>query len=287
MRRIEKNHWHPGYIAAMGIEFRDNKSELIFDEYHKLSKEPLEIDLLIIEKNQGIIIQNEIGAIFRKFNVTEYKSPGDDMNLSNYVKTVGYACILKGTESHVNDIPLSELTVTLIREEYPDALFKAVEQEGGLVEKKFSGIYYISGLFIFPTQVVVTSELDSNQHLSLKLLSRKAKEEDIESFIEMSKTFANKEEQQFADTVLEVSINANKETFKNVLRRDSNMCDALRDLIKDEFQNEIQDEKQKAVDIAMIAAIRNLMRKNGIDATTAMDTLGISLDDQIRYASRV
>ena len=65
------------------------------------------------------------------------------------------------------------------------------------------------------------------------------------------------------------------------------MCDALRDLIKDEFQNEIQDEKQKAVDIAMIAVIRNLMRKNGIDATTAMDTLGISPDDQIRYASRV
>ena len=57
----------------------------------------------------------------------------------------------------------------------------------------------------------------------------------------------------------------------------------LRRLMKDE----IQEEKQQAVDIAMIAAIRNLMKKHEMDATAAMDALGISPDDQIRYASRV
>ena len=128
------------------------------------------------------MIKNEIGAIFRQFNVTEYKSPGDDMNISNYVKTVGYACILKGTEPHVDDVPLSELTVTLVREEYPEALFKAVEQEGGTYEKKFSGIYYIHGVFNFPTQVLVTQELDPKLHQSLRILSRKVKEEDIVIF---------------------------------------------------------------------------------------------------------
>ena len=91
---IETNHWHPGYMGAMGLELRANKSDLEFDEFHTLSREALEIDLLIIKKSDNRVLQNEIGAIFRQFNVTEYKSPGDDMNLSNYVKTVGYACIL-------------------------------------------------------------------------------------------------------------------------------------------------------------------------------------------------
>ena len=283
MGAIEKKHWHPGYIGAMAIELKENKSDLLFDDYHKLSKEPLEIDLLIIEKAKGLVIKNEIGAIFRQFNVTEYKSPGDDMNLSNYVKTVGYACILKGTESHVNDVPLSGLTVTLVREEYPEALFKAVENEGGIYEKKFEGIYYIDGLFTFPTQVVVTGELDSKLHPSLKILSRKAKEEDIENFIQMAQSFADKEDKQNADAVLQVSISANEEAFENVKRRIPAMCKAMKDLMKDE----IQEENQKAIDTSLIAAIRSLMKKKGWDATEAMDSLSIPDTDQIRYASRL
>jgi len=59
-------------------------------------------------------------------------------------------------------------------------------------------------------------------------------------------------------------------------------------LIKDEImKDEIQAEIQEAVDDAMIKIIRNLMRNTEIDAMTAMDTLGISPDDQIRYHSRV
>ena len=131
--------------------------------------------------------------------------------------------------------------------------------------------------------MVVTNELDSNQHLSLKLLSRKAKEEDIESFVEMCNSFVDKDEQQFADAVLKVCMHANEETFENAKRRNLNMDAVLRRLMKDE----IQEEKQQAVDIAMIAAIRNLMKKHEMDATAAMDALGISPDDQIRYASRV
>ncbi|MBQ9009533.1 MAG: hypothetical protein IJ088_09415 [Clostridia bacterium] len=279
MSKIEKNHWHPGYLGAMEIELKENKADLDFDEYHKLSKEPLEIDLLIIEKAKGLVIKNEIGSIFRQFNVTEYKSPGDDMNISNYVKTVGYACVLKGTEPHVDDVPLSELTVTLVRDEFPEALFRSVEQEGGTYEKKFSGIYYIYGLFNFPTQVIVGQELDPKLHPSLRILSRNAKEEDIEEFIRMVQAFTDSEDQQNADAVLQVSISANAEAFENVKRRNPDMCKAMKDLMKEE----IQEERVDAAEQERVINIKSMMENLKLSASQAMDALNIPISEQRKY----
>lgn len=66
-------------------------------------------------------------------------------------------------------------------------------------------------------------------------------------------------------------------------RRDPEMCEALRELMKDE----IQQERQEAADIALIAVIRNVMKSFGVDATKAMDSMGISPADQLRYAARL
>ena len=61
------------------------------------------------------------------------------------------------------------------------------------------------------------------------------------------------------------------------------MCEALRDLMKDE----IQEERQDAVDIATVVMIKNLMKKQGWDAAKTMDNMGIPPADQIRYAAKL
>ena len=61
------------------------------------------------------------------------------------------------------------------------------------------------------------------------------------------------------------------------------MCEALRDLMKDE----IQEERQDAADIATVILIKNLMKKQGWDANKAMDNLAIPAADQLRYAARL
>ena len=99
----------------------------------------------------------------------------------------------------------------------------------------------------------------------------------------MVQTFADTEDQQNADLVLQVSISANEKAFENVIRRNPAMCTALIDLMKDE----IQVENQKAIDTSLIAAVKNLMKTKGWDATTAMNSMGIPETDQIRYASRL
>ena len=52
-----------------------------------------------------------------------------------------------------------------------------------------------------------------------------------------------------------------------------------RELMKDE----IQEEKQEAVDAAIITNIKSLMQTLSMDAKAAMETLKISAADQLRY----
>ena len=82
----KKIQWHPGFYAATEIELRQNRNELEFHREYNLSKKPLQIDLLIIEKLNDVQIQNELGAIFRRYNIMEYKSPEDKLNIDIFSK---------------------------------------------------------------------------------------------------------------------------------------------------------------------------------------------------------
>ena len=108
--------WHPGFYGAAELEFLSNKGDLEFQREFNLSKEPLRMDLLIIKKLSDIRIKNEIGHIFRRFNVVEYKNPDDALSIDDYYKTVGYACLYKGLGETVDQIPADELTISIFRE---------------------------------------------------------------------------------------------------------------------------------------------------------------------------
>ena len=87
---------HPAFCAAAELELRSNKGDLEFKREYNLSKKPLQMDLLIIEKRKGVQIQNEIGKIFRGHNIIEYKSHDDGMTIDDFFKTLGYAFLYKG-----------------------------------------------------------------------------------------------------------------------------------------------------------------------------------------------
>ena len=111
--------WHPGFYGAAELELISNREELEFQREYNLSKKPLQMDLLIIKKLADVQIENEIGRIFKKYNVVEYKSPEDGLTIDDYYKTMGYACLYKGLGERVNQVPEEELTVSIFREAYP------------------------------------------------------------------------------------------------------------------------------------------------------------------------
>ena len=281
LTRIERNHWHPGFLGAMELEFRKYRKALIFDDEHSLSKEPLKMDLLIIRKDKSVSITNQIGEIFREHNIWEYKSPDDGLTIDDYFKTVGYAYLYKGLGKTVNGISGEELTVSLARDIHPDQLFSALVKSGGTIDQKYPGVYYINGVVKIPTQVIVTGELDKETHTSFRVLTKRLSEEDAEKFIRMAGSFTEPGDKHNVDAILQLSVSANRDVYEELKRRDPSMCEALRDLMKEE----IQEDNQKAVDIALITVIKNQMKKLGWDANRTMENMGISEKDQIRYVT--
>ena len=84
--------WHPAFDAAMQIELEEEAGNLIFEPEYLLSKKPLQMDILIIKKNRNIAIKKNIGQIFRRYNVIEYKSPDDNLSVDDFYKVYGYIC---------------------------------------------------------------------------------------------------------------------------------------------------------------------------------------------------
>ena len=279
--------WHPGFCSAMELEFSRYRDLLDFNREFQLSKEPLRIDLLMIKKMKDVVLDIDIGRIFRTYNIIEYKSPKDGLTIDDYIKTVGYAYLYKGLGATVDAVPLSELTATIVRDTEPTELFKKIQNEGGSIEEKYPGVYYISGVVAIPTQFILTSSLSSDFHTCLRVLSNRASEDDIKRFIEMTSAFTAPIDKQNADSVMNVSISANREVYNKIRRENPFMCQALRELMKDEIQEEIQTAVQaaekKAVDTSRVTDIKNLMKKFGMDAKTVMEGMGISAADQLRY----
>ena len=99
----------------------------------------------------------------------------------------------------------------------------------------------------------------------------------------MARSFTEPGDRHNADAILQLSVSANREIYEEIKRRDPIMCEALRDLMKEE----IQEERQEAVDIATIAMIKSTMKTFGVDASKAMNGMGIPEKDQIRYAAKL
>ena len=160
-----KIQWHPGFVAAMGMEFKEDRENLDFESEHNLNIKPLEIDLLVIKKEPYIELHNEIGKIFRGHNIMEYKSPKDSLNINTFYKVMGYACLYKSYGKTTNEINASDVIISLVREAKPEKLFRYFKNNNIKVTMPYMGIYYIHGISPFPAQLIVAKELEPEEHM--------------------------------------------------------------------------------------------------------------------------
>ena len=127
----EKIQWHPGFLAGMELELK--KYQLDFKSEHQLTRGPLYIDILIIRKLTDERIDNEIGEIFRRHNIVEYKSPDDELSIDVFYKVQAYAGLYKAAGEHVNEIQADEITVSLVRASYPEEMMNQLKKLGAKI----------------------------------------------------------------------------------------------------------------------------------------------------------
>jgi hypothetical protein len=143
-KRKERTPYHGaafGVFSCLFNYYRQNGLVELHDE-HRLSKEPLRIDIVVIKKNRDIELEPAWAKIFRGHNLVEYKSPADKTpTLADFSKLMGYAWIYAAQEK----VPVSDMTATLICARTPQKLFKMLKEDFDYeILEKGAGIYYIT-----------------------------------------------------------------------------------------------------------------------------------------------
>ena len=226
-----KIQWHPGFVAAMNLEFKENRDDLIFEKEYNLNTKPLETDLLIIKKNPAARLVNEIGKFFRGHNIMEYKSPEDELNINIFYKVQGYACIYKAAGTASAGINEDDITTTIIREGKPVGLFKHLSGKGFEVTCSCKGIYRIHTGSLFPLQIIATKELEGDEHVWLRSLSEKLQKEDVKQLLKRISGLTGDFDKEMADSVLKISIDANRQLIKEMME-DESMYESLMELME-------------------------------------------------------
>ena len=256
-----RNKWHPAFCAVAELQLRDNLNDLSFNREYSLSKEPLQIDLLVIKKPPHVKVKNEIGHLFRQHNVVEYKSPKDSLNIDDFYKTLAYAFLYKSLAKEVDGIPVSQLTLSLVRQGYPREMVKKLEAEGMQIQRQYPGIYYVEGAPI-PAQIIATNELDAENHRSLRVLTSKLSEADAREFLAEAKRYANKGDINNINAVLKVSSDANYAVYDALMRRDVKMTDAWKLLMKDDLAEAEARGESRGVEMGKKEMVVSLLKAN-------------------------
>ncbi len=265
----QKLQWHPAFYAGIQIELQQESENLIFENEHQLGTKPKEIDVLIIKKQKDIPIKKNIGRIFRKYNIVEYKSPSDYLSIDDYYKVCAYAYFYKSDTGEQDKIPIKELTLTFASMKYPRKLISHLRQIWGYnVIKRDKGIYYIQKPEdILPIQIIVTAELSNEENLWLHSLTNEIKsKEEAEKL--MDEYNVNKNNKLY-DSVMDIIVKANEQKFKEA---GDKMCNALEELMAEMLEERLNKRVDQKVNEHLEQLI-TLFVSNGINDGKTQDVI--------------
>ena len=226
--------WHPAFCAGVQIELAEAGAELTFIREYQLGRKPKQVDLLVIKKEGTQRIRKNIGRIFRRYNIVEYKSPKDSLSVDDFYKVYGYACFYKSDVKTAESVDMEELTITFACHRYPEKLFRHLREKRKFrIQKVEEGIYYIIGDYL-PIQILLLNRLPEEENLWLRnLTDHLSGEEQAEKLV---KEYWEHKDNTLYQAVMDIIIRANRKQFEEA----KNMCDALRELFAEELKENYQ-----------------------------------------------
>jgi hypothetical protein len=175
--------WHPAFVQAVRLELEPYKNVLKFISEHQLTAEPQRVDLIIIIKEPGIVINKNFAQAFRSVNIVEYKSPEDNVSAWDFYKVRGYA----DQYAYQNKVNMRDMTITIVATRHPRELLKFFRDDKDCTVTEYSpGIYRITGYRI-GIQIIETKRLAMEDNLWLRGLNRGLNAETAGSIIEASR----------------------------------------------------------------------------------------------------
>jgi hypothetical protein len=208
--------WHPAFVEALQMELLAYQDALEFHPEYQLTSEPLRIDCVVVKKAKDVVIRKNIAAIFREWNLLEYKSPGDYVSVDDFYKVYGYACLYASFKK----VPITGLTLSFIESHYPQKLLDHLRDERRYtVAETGSGIYTVSG-DILPIQVIDSRRLPAQENLWLRSLGN---ELDYSAIKEVSEEIIRQGKAGRTAAYLYAVMRANPEALEEVIKMDKTL----------------------------------------------------------------
>lgn len=202
---------------------------------------------------------NEIGKLFCGHNIVEYKSPDDHLDIDSFYKAEAYGCLYKAFREMVDERAADDITVSIIRDTKPEGLFRYFEEHNIRVTNSYAGIYYILDAVLFQTQIIVGKELELGNHTWIKALSDRVQKQEMKELLEKIGGLTQKFDRELADSVLEVSIKANRQVVEE-LRGDESMCQALLEIMEPEINKLMETEINKLMETEAIRTASKMLQ---------------------------
>lgn len=202
-----------------------------------------------------------------EFSNEAYKSPDDYLSIDDYYKVLGYACFYKADSPKTDAIEASDITVSLVCRNQPRALIKHLADVRHLcLEEQEKGIYYIEG-DMFPVQIICVSKLSPENNLWLTSLTNNLEQGEIVN--RLLREYRAHQRNGLYKSVMNLIVRANQKVFKE----GREMCEALRELFKDELETSIaagiEERLPKVVEERVAEVVEERVaeaRREGINA---------------------
>ena len=226
--------WHAGFVSAMKLELMADEKNLEFHEEQFLDERKQRFDLLIVKKRRNVRIRNEIGEIFNKFNIIEYKNPNDTLDIGELHKVLSYTSRYLYERHDYDEYAVDAYTMTLIRDTMPEKLFRQLAGSDMKCTETHPGIYEVTNKLPFRTQIIVTGHLSEDGHAWLKGLTKDGTKEKVQGIIDQTYALDAKHK-PLAETVMNVFTGANMVLMHEIKKEESTMCQAVNELFADEI----------------------------------------------------
>ena len=235
---------------------------------------------MIIKKSPEEKLNDIIGKFFRLINIIEYKSPDDSLTIDDFFKVQAYGLLYKVIDHKVDEIPITDITITLIRHTYPREMIKALKKYNFAVTEIKSGVYIIETGNFIPVQLMVTSQMSKEDFEALPLLSKSVSKDDLKNFIEKIADSKDSNIIENARAFLRICLEVNKNAAEEIKKEKAEMKDVIREVFGDWFE----EDKEQAVKIAVKQAVKIAIEETA-KATAEATAKAINEENNKRVAA--
>lgn len=281
-----RKQWTNAFVRLTEFLVEDYKDSVQVISEFELFRKPIKVDVLIIKRDENVVINNAVMRFFKLHNIVEFKSPKDNFNIEDFDKTLGYFHIYLSKERDSKKPPLTfnEVAITIVSVKKPHKTLEILRDERNykIVETETSGIYYIINGGTTPAiQLVISSELPNSDDDPSLLWIRSFRDNlTTEEAIEATKKAKSKDYNDPVWDVLDFLLSANSNIKKEVKEMSTAYERVWQTLAGDKIASAAAEAReQHAMDMArkMIAKNRpvdEIVEFTGLDLNTVLHLQG-------------